>query len=281
MFNKVEAVVHRSRTWRRSLLALAASLAALAPALGTGSPGAGASTPDSTPAAAAGQFFSDILSSHWRAAAQLVDPGSQASFLRTATSAGNPLAPGPGHFAVTGTRFVRKGSTRGVVTVTVTNRSNHHTQTVPLPVVQVHGKWYADWSVLAPGIAAATEADDRAAQSNLTNAITAAKALYINTSSYQGTPAMIQQLASTLPEFHFTAGPATGSGTVLSVVSAPQDLVLVAHSATGTCWYANDNEGSAAVAGRPAGLTYSKSTGVPCTAAQVPTSLHWSDNYPG
>ncbi len=100
-------------------------------------------------------------------------------------------------------------------------------------------------------------AGDRAAQSNLTNALTEAKALYQVNQSYSASGATYTpgQFTSQAPEFTWTTGGCTsGSGNCISydvvnvsVAGDAQGLVLAAYSSkTSTCWYALDLEASPA-----------------------------------
>ncbi len=151
-------------------------------------------------------------------------------------------------------------------------------------------------------------ANDRSAQSNLTNAMTAAKALYINSSSgYISSGSVVAQMNSTEPEFTFTAA-ATSSASTISVAAfgaagAPAVLIMAVRSpvyASGSstqykCWYAEDNENSSADtststganSGAPAGLSYAyglSTVGPPATCSAAsgwPTSsTNWSTSYP-
>jgi hypothetical protein len=95
---------------------------------------------------------------------------------------------------------------------------------------------------------------DRAAESNLTNALTEVKALYQNTQSYtpNGAPMTVGEVESQAPEFSWTTaacGPASPSNCVsMQVVdaSAPGDgqaMVLGVYSeGSGDCWYGLDLE---------------------------------------
>jgi len=96
-------------------------------------------------------------------------------------------------------------------------------------------------------------ASDRAAQSNLTNALTEAKAIFQNSSSYTGaTPAVFTASA---PEFSWRTGATNGcaaaqTSTCVSMqvvdVAAANDglgLIMATYSAkSSTCWYAVDLE---------------------------------------
>jgi len=94
----------------------------------------------------------------------------------------------------------------------------------------------------------ANSAGDRAAQSNLTNALTEAKALYQNSASYAGqTPATFTASA---PEFSWTTGGCSGNNNCVSMqvvdtsaVADGQGIILAAYSSKSqTCWYAVDLE---------------------------------------
>jgi type IV pilus assembly protein PilA len=100
-------------------------------------------------------------------------------------------------------------------------------------------------------------AGDRAAQSNLTNALTEAKALYQVNQSYSTAGAAYTpgQFTSQAPEFTWTTGACSSSSTNCvsykvvdsSVAGDGQGLVLAAYSAkTSTCWYAADLESAPA-----------------------------------
>jgi prepilin-type N-terminal cleavage/methylation domain-containing protein len=113
-------------------------------------------------------------------------------------------------------------------------------------------------------------AGDRAAQSNLTNAITEAKALYQVTQAYTGSAAAYTSgnFTSQAPEFNWQLGAACPTTTtncvsvlVFAVSSAgdAQGLSLAVDSSkTNTCWYAFDVESAPAdppLANSPTGAT--------------------------
>jgi type IV pilus assembly protein PilA len=100
-------------------------------------------------------------------------------------------------------------------------------------------------------------AGDRAAQSNLTNALTEAKALYEVQQSYSvnGAPYTTTQFTSQAPEFTWTTGScASSAGNCIeylvfnsTVSNDGQGIELVALSPkTSTCWYAFDIESTPA-----------------------------------
>ncbi len=138
-------------------------------------------------------------------------------------------------------------------------------------------------------------AGDRGAQSNLTNALTEAKALYEVTQGYSanGNAYTQAQFQSQAPEFTWTLSPSTcgsSSGNCVSFVvfsvsttNDGQGLGLATYSAkTNTCWYAWDLEaspssliftGGMATGTFPsAGTWYGKQTGQSSCKALNPTS---------
>jgi type IV pilus assembly protein PilA len=101
----------------------------------------------------------------------------------------------------------------------------------------------------------ANSAGDRAAQSNLTNALTEVKALYQNNAAYtaNGAAMTIATMTASAPEFSWTANTTCGTSTNGNCVSAQvvdssaaadsQGIELAVYSAkTTTCWYAVDLE---------------------------------------
>jgi type IV pilus assembly protein PilA len=124
----------------------------------------------------------------------------------------------------------------------------------------------------------ANSAGDRAAQSNLTNALTEVKALYQNSATYAPngvamTPA--GTFTSSAPEFSWTTGTCTGSsnGNCVSVAVVDstaaadgQGVELAVYSAkTSTCWYAVDLESTPTANLTPdtTGTPFSTSTHAP------------------
>jgi len=136
-------------------------------------------------------------------------------------------------------------------------------------------------------------AQNRTVQSDLTNAVTSAKAVYSNAGSY-GTVA--STLATTLhtsePELTFVPGAVnTGAPHQISVLVSNDGLILLIaeESANSRCWYAEDNEESAAGnanlsnAGSAQGITYGSGTPSSgnCNASDTPSSTPaWGSRYP-
>jgi type IV pilus assembly protein PilA len=130
---------------------------------------------------------------------------------------------------------------------------------------------------------------DRSTQSNLTNALTSAKAGYANGGSY-ATAASAEAviLTSAEPNLNFlTAAPtaAGGNSVVVGVSTDGQELILVGWSQSGTCWAAEDNEGvvTGAITGGDASngdfyehWTYATAT--PCNVANISTA-GWASHY--
>ncbi|MHB1583626.1 MAG: type IV pilin protein [Acidimicrobiales bacterium] len=135
-------------------------------------------------------------------------------------------------------------------------------------------------------------AQDRSAQSDLTNAITAAKAYYTNNTSYPtgvgAAAAFSSAMSSSEPEL-------TWGNTVTS--SSPNDmsfalsadgfvLILASKSQSGRCWFAEDNEESSqtndGVGGTTQGVSYAElgaNSTTACDASNAPTT-GWSSSYP-
>jgi len=139
-----------------------------------------------------------------------------------------------------------------------------------------------------------TGAQDRAVQSNLTNALTSAKAAYANSGSYASTAALeVTALQSAEPNITFETAAATSGSNNLSVLtdtaaSSPQQLLLVGYSQSGTCWAAEDNEGDSTnnITGTPtaSGVNYehwTESSTDTCSSAGVSTTAGGSDNNSG
>jgi type IV pilus assembly protein PilA len=101
-----------------------------------------------------------------------------------------------------------------------------------------------------------TGAQDRAVQSNLTNAMTSAKAAYANAGTYATTAAAeVTSLGSAEPNITFETAAATSGTNNLSVATSTdgQELLIIGYSQSGQCWAAADNEGTtAAIGGAPA-----------------------------
>jgi type IV pilus assembly protein PilA len=99
-----------------------------------------------------------------------------------------------------------------------------------------------------------SSASDRASQSNLTNALTEAKAIFQNSSSYGTNAAALTAFQASAPEFTWGTGACTTNSNCISEqvvdVSAAGDgegLTLATWSSKdSTCWYALDLEATPA-----------------------------------
>jgi type IV pilus assembly protein PilA len=97
-------------------------------------------------------------------------------------------------------------------------------------------------------LGARQKAQDRAAQSNLRNALTAVKTAYVDTQDYTtGNFASIEPSLTWEPS-------GTGSsaqGQISAVATGPDTIVLAAKSASGKCWYIKDDTGASGTSGNP------------------------------
>jgi type IV pilus assembly protein PilA len=133
-------------------------------------------------------------------------------------------------------------------------------------------------------------AQDRAVQSNLTNALTSAKAAYANGGTYASTAALeVTALQAAEPNITFEATAATSGSNNLSVTTdgtTGQQIVLVGYSQSGQCWAAEDNEGDTTtnIANTPtaSGVKYVnwlETSSATCLASTIPSGLTWRTAY--
>jgi len=136
-------------------------------------------------------------------------------------------------------------------------------------------------------------AQDRSAQSDLSNALISAKAYYSGGGSYTGTVAMVAALNSAEPELTFQAG-ATASivHTIeVDVAADNQTILLVDWSQSGNCWALEDNNSGAAegaaFGAAPTGDKYlewySGTGGIGACTTTIAEGAHtadWSATYP-
>ena len=132
-------------------------------------------------------------------------------------------------------------------------------------------------------------AQDRASQSNLTNALTSAKASFANAGTYStAAGSEVAALSAAEPNLAFVSNTVTaaeGQNSISVGVSTDgYQLLLVAYSASGTCWAAEDNEGSsAAITNTPSasGVEYTHwaQSASACEASSIPASLTWATHY--
>jgi type IV pilus assembly protein PilA len=129
-------------------------------------------------------------------------------------------------------------------------------------------------------------AQDRAAQSNLTNALISAKSSYATNGSYcasttcgtaaANATALILVLNSQEPELSFTNGAVAAGNTnslSMAVTADGQQTVLVDQSASKTCWAVSDNDGdaptTAALGQAGLGTKYAEWTAANCNAGSL------------
>jgi type IV pilus assembly protein PilA len=144
-------------------------------------------------------------------------------------------------------------------------------------------------------------ANDRAAQSDLTNAAISGKATYVNAQTFGSTTAYYTTIKSQEPELTFTD---TGASTLPTNGSGPGSIsvqtyangqilvmsVLSQNTTAGNqnCFWVEDNESGAAdtLDGAPQGVNYGFTAGGTCqpaatTEANAPsTAANWSSGYP-
>ncbi|HEY3943030.1 MAG TPA: type II secretion system protein [Acidimicrobiales bacterium] len=136
-------------------------------------------------------------------------------------------------------------------------------------------------------------AQDRAAQSNLSNALISAKSIYATNSSYLVATSMATTLNAQEPELVFATGTAVTTNTnsiSVNVGSGGGQLVLVDYSSAngGSCWAVSDWDGTNAateIGGTTfpgQGTTYSgwKIPAGGCSAAAIPTTATFGSKYP-
>jgi type IV pilus assembly protein PilA len=119
-------------------------------------------------------------------------------------------------------------------------------------------------------LGARQKAQDRAAQSNLRNALTAAKTAYVDSQNYASDNVSVY--TSIEPSLVFLAGASTGQGVISVKALASDQLLLAAKSSSGECFFIEDDTGSTGAT--PAGTFYAKqsaSTGCDATTGTIPT----------
>ncbi len=146
-------------------------------------------------------------------------------------------------------------------------------------------------------------ANDRAAQSNLTNAMTEAAAVYQNqgqaydsnsadTTSAQFTAALVTAMGTSAPEFQWSSGAVSAKTAVSVLVSSDdQEVILAAYSpGTKTCWEALTTNGDQPVTGFSAitqsglhpGTWYAeKTSGPPTNCTATAFAGNWGSGYSG
>jgi type IV pilus assembly protein PilA len=137
-------------------------------------------------------------------------------------------------------------------------------------------------------LGARSRAQDRAAQSNLRNALTAAKTAYTDTQSYAAaaTPASLAAIEPSL-SFQSASTNVTAGSNQVSVSNAgdtnQQTVLLAALSATGTCWYLMDIAQTPSFT-LPTGVSgpgtwYAHNSTTTCNANGLPTGVTWGTHF--
>jgi len=126
-------------------------------------------------------------------------------------------------------------------------------------------------------------AHQRGAQSNLTNALTSAKAVYASNQSYLTTAKMVPALNSGTPSISFTTGTAAaGNNVSVNVNTSGQSIVLVAKATTGSCWAVTDAAVATTAYAGKAGTFYASWKTAKCSAATANIAhAGWANIYPG
>ena len=141
-------------------------------------------------------------------------------------------------------------------------------------------------------LGAASGAHDKASQSDITNAMTSAKAVYAANGSYTATQAtLVTTLHSAEPEMAFQSGTTAGKPATNIVVKSQTTgnvLVMASWSTTGHCWFGIDDETQSAVTGTGTGATAAQpgvsyavkaaATHTLCSVATLPTK--WTRSWP-
>jgi type IV pilus assembly protein PilA len=120
-------------------------------------------------------------------------------------------------------------------------------------------------------LGARQKAQDRAAQSDLRNGLTAVKTAYVDSQSYASDQAS-GAWASVEPSLQFTAGPSGSPGQISTDAPQADTVVLANYAASGKCWYIQDVTG--ANGSDTAGTFYASTSGAgasACKASSPPT----------
>jgi len=117
-------------------------------------------------------------------------------------------------------------------------------------------------------LGARDRANDRSAQSNLRNALTAEKTLFTDNQTFTDTASAtsISALTGVEPSLTWQTAVPSGPRQVTATVTGGTTVVLAAHSDTGTCFYMAD----ISAPGVNPGTYYSTSAGPTCTAPSAP-----------
>ncbi len=130
-----------------------------------------------------------------------------------------------------------------------------------------------------------SSANDRSTQSNLTNVLTSAKAIYAQKGTYPPSATMAKELAKDLPNFSYAAAASTKQDTIsvytngAATTKTGTVLVVAAKmTKTGSCWFVKDDENAT-----KAGVTFGVqkySAAATCAAAATPATVTWKKSWP-
>src|SRR5580658_8640031 len=119
-------------------------------------------------------------------------------------------------------------------------------------------------------LGARDRANDRSAQSNLRNALTAEKTIFTDNQTYVDTTASGAAMAAVEPSLTWVSPASTtyANRNVSALSATPfTSVVLATQSATGTCWYMADMTAPGAVTG-----TFYAQSKSPCADPTLPTT---------
>jgi type IV pilus assembly protein PilA len=121
-------------------------------------------------------------------------------------------------------------------------------------------------------LGARDRANDRSAESNLRNALTAEKTIFTDAQTYTNTasPANRNKLAGVEPSLTWVAPAASyANRNVGATLPSAGKVILADQSATGTCFYVADNVAPAT----PSGTFYASYEASPCVQPTAPTGV--------
>jgi len=122
-------------------------------------------------------------------------------------------------------------------------------------------------------LGARARAQDRAAQSNLRNALTAEKTYYTDNQAYSADVAATGALKTIEPSLNWTADgtPGTAGQVLVAVSGTPATTVILgAYSASGSCFYLKD-----VATGSGAGTFYAKPAACSLVSTTTVTGASW------
>jgi type IV pilus assembly protein PilA len=129
-------------------------------------------------------------------------------------------------------------------------------------------------------LGARDRANDRSAESNLRNALTAEKTIFVDAQTYTNTATAgnRNKLIAVEPALTWVAPAASyANRNVGATVPSAGKVVLADQSATGTCFYVADNVAPAT----PSGTFYASYQGSPCVQPAAPTTVPALDHADG